>query len=78
MDRSNQTAAANEAVHNALAALLVQGHDRQDLGNVLIAYALSLMVESHGRQDVARHLYMLALKFADSSQLIPGTVPVKH
>ncbi|KQT55035.1 hypothetical protein ASG52_25255 [Methylobacterium sp. Leaf456] len=78
MDRSNQTAAANEAVHEALASLIREGHDRQDLSNVLISYALTMMVETHGRQEVARYLYLLSLKFADDAQPIPGTVRVKH
>lgn len=65
MDRSREIDAASAAVHDALKDLAADGHERQDLANVLFAYAMNLMVADHGRQGVAQHLFAVAVKFAD-------------
>ena len=78
MDRSRETEAANVAVHAALKDMLDEGHDPQDLHNVLLAYALNSMRRTHGRQDVARHLFALAVKFADEDHNPLDRVLAKH
>lgn len=60
--------AASEAVLTMLNALLKKGHDSNVLGDALLGYGLSIMQQNHGRENVARHLYVLALKFADPQQ----------
>ncbi|MGX9984539.1 hypothetical protein [Methylobacterium fujisawaense] len=78
MDRSREVEAANVAVHEAISRLIEEGHDPQDLANVLFAYAMSSMVQTHGRKDVARHLYAMSVKFADEHQNPLRGSPSKH
>jgi hypothetical protein len=67
-DRHKQTEAAGDALLPLLNELMAQGHEDQDLSNALFGYAMSIMVRHHGKHGVARHLYMMALKFADPHQ----------
>lgn len=78
MARAREIEAANVAIHASINDLAEEGHDLQDLANVMMAYALHSMVKTHGRQDVARHLFALAVKFADEDHNPLDRVLAKH
>lgn len=65
MAREKQQAAASAAVLESIKALNKAGHDDQDIRDALFAYSLSLMTLHYTKQEIARHLYAMALRFAD-------------
>jgi hypothetical protein len=52
-NRAKELEAANQAAHASLNKLIKEGHEQQDLSNVLLGYALSIVSLHHTRQTLS-------------------------